>query len=108
MVLESQWYAIIIYWFPLRDLIRKPPQSSDYSLLMRSSKTWSSLVGAPSSMVTLSFWADVSILFSRGLGGLIDGGLGSLVFVERTPWQLCVVWPLMVSLESEKYLVALA
>ena len=42
-----------------------------------------------------------------GLCGMI-GKLGGLGFVDRTPCWLCVMWPLMVSADSRKYLDVLA
>ena len=103
MLLESWWYTIMMYCYLLQDLMWERPKSSEYNLLMVSSMTWSSYVGVPSSlMVMLSY-----VLYSRGLFGLI-GTLGGLGFVDRTPCWLCVMWPLMVSADSRKYLDVLA
>ena len=63
---------------------------------------------APLLMVMISFWSDDTVLFSRVLGGLIGGNLGGLGFVDRTPCWICVMWNLMVSSDSGKYLDALA
>ena len=44
IVFESQWYAIIMYSFPLLDLMGNLLQSSVYNLLMGWSHMWISLV----------------------------------------------------------------
>ena len=102
MVLKLRWYAIMMYCFPLQDLMGKRPQSLDYKFLMDLSMTWSSYVGVPSLMVMLS-----SVLYSRGMCGLRDRGLGGFGLVDRMPCWLCIMWPLMVSADSGKYLDAL-
>ena len=103
MMLMSQWCVIMMYCCPLQESVGKRPQSSEYSLLMVLLMIWSSFVGIPSSLMVML----LSISSSRGLCVLICG-LGGLGFVDRMPCWLCVMWPLMVSADTGKYLDVLA
>ena len=69
--LASQWYVIIIYWFPLRVWTGKRPVSSLYNLLM---------------VVTFMY-----NLFERNRGSCWSGELvvGVLGLVDMTP---CLFW----------------
>ena len=100
MVLLPRWYAIMIYYFPLKYLMGMRPQSSEYSLLMGLSMIWSSYVGVPSLLM-------VMLLYVLSYGVLCEL-IGSLVSIDQTPCWICVMWPLMVSAVSGKYLDALA
>jgi hypothetical protein len=68
MALESQWYASMMYWLPLRDRTGKHPISSVKSLLMGSVQMGISVEGEAGMLGAVT----------------LDGSLG---FVERMPWR---------------------
>jgi hypothetical protein len=77
MTLESQWYASIMYWLPLRDHIGKQPMSSVKTLLMGSVQIYISLDGGAGKpgggltgeRVVLSVWW-IGCLAALVIGGL--------------------------------------
>ncbi len=91
MTLESQWYASIMYWLPLRDHIGKQPMLSVKSLLMGSVQIYISLDGGAGKP-----------------GGGLTGAGGTFGLVDRMPCRTCDRWSLMISSLEGQYLEALA
>ena len=88
--LASQWYAIMIYWFPLRAWMGNRPVSSVYNLLMGvtcMNSSFERIQGIGSS------------------GELVVGGFG---LVYLTPWRSWTICPMIVETVDGQYLVALA
>ncbi len=86
MALLLQWYASMMYWFPLREQLVNCSMSSVQSLLMGLICTCS------------SFEAE------RVVGCIMV----VLVLVERSPLHVWVRWPLIVSVLAGQYLDTLA
>ena len=88
--LASQWYAIMMYWFPLQAWIGKRPVSSVYNLLMGVTCINSSLE---------------RIQGIGSSGKLVVGGLG---LVDLTPWRFWTRCSIIVASTDRQYLVAMA
>ena len=92
----EEWYATMTYWLPLLALIGNRPVSSIYNMCFCKTCTYNSL--------TESFPGFVSSISGISWNPWLLGFLG---LVDRTHWQVCTMWPLIVSSADGKYLVVL-
>ena len=90
IILASQWYTIMMYWFPMRAWMGKRPALSVYNLLMG---------------VT---YINSSFERIRGIGSSGELFVGGLGLVDMNPCRFWTRCPMIVAAADGQYLVALA